>query len=467
MNRKTDRPNVLFIMSDQHRYDYVETDENAPKALNTPNLRRLTEMGVNFTHCTVNAPVCAPSRIGLASGIQPSRLGSLANGSFLPASVPTYYQQLRNYGYRVGCVGKLDLAKPDGYNGRYGDRPRAYSWGFTHPEECEGKMHAGRSPTPIGPYTHYLQEKGLLEKFHQDYRNRSSSGGWIKNGSYDSVLPTEDFEDSYIGRRATEFIETIPEDFPWHMFVSFVGPHDPFDPPTEYGDKYRQVEMPPPIEDNMDGKPEWVKKRVVNITPEEVKVTRQQYCAATELIDDQIGNMLHALEERDMLQNTYIIYSSDHGEMLGDHGLYTKSLAYEASLRVPLIIAGPGIEPNRTSDTLVELIDLNPSICNMAGVPVLANIDGKSITPVLHGESDTHRNETVSKLINFSSIRTRTHKLIESRDGFIELYNLEDDPEELNNIAGSNKDLVQELRTLMESRYDPKIVRNNRDPMKW
>lgn len=467
MNRKTDRPNVLFIMSDQHRYDYVETDENAPAALKTPNLRRLTEMGMNLPNCTVNAPVCAPSRIGLASGVQPSRLGSLANGSFLPANVPTYYQQLRNYGYRVGCVGKLDLAKPDGYNGRYGDRPRAYSWGFTHPEECEGKMHAGRSPTPIGPYTHYLQEKGLLEKFHQDYRNRSSSGGWIKNGSYDSVLPTEDFEDSYIGRRATEFIETVPDDFPWHMFVSFVGPHDPFDPPTEYGDKYRQAEMSPPIEDNMEGKPDWVQKRVVNITPEEVKVTRQQYCAATELIDDQIGNMLNALEERDMLENTYIIYSSDHGEMLGDHGLYTKSLAYEASLRVPLIVAGPGIEPNCTSDTLVELIDLNPTICEMAGVPVLENIDGKSITPILHGETETHRSETVSRLISFSCIRTHTHKLIENRDGFIELYNLEDDPEELSNIAESNKDLVQELRTTMESRFGPRLVENNRDPMKW
>ena len=134
--------------------------ENAPTALNTPNLRRLAEAGVSFPNCTVNAPVCAPSRIALASGLQPSRVGAVDNGSFLPTTVPTYYQQLRDHGYRVGCVGKLDLAKPDGYNGRYGDRPRTYSWGFTHPEECEGKMHAGSSATPIGPYTHYLQEKG-------------------------------------------------------------------------------------------------------------------------------------------------------------------------------------------------------------------------------------------------------------------------------------------------------------------
>ena len=445
-------------MSDQHRYDYLETHENAPDALNTPNMRRLTEMGVNFPNCTVNAPVCAPSRIGLASGIQPSRLGSLGNSSFYPTSIPTYYQQLRDHGYRVGCVGKLDLAKPDGYNGRYGDRPRTYNWGFTHPEECEGKMHAGGSATPIGPYTHYLQAKGLLEKFHQDYRNRRASGGWIKNGSYDSVLPTEDFEDSYIGRRSTEFIENIPDDFPWHLFVSFVGPHDPFDPPTEYGDKYRQADMPTPITDNMEGKPEWVKKRTVNISPEEIKVTRQQYCAATELIDDQIGNMLGALEERGMLENTYIIYSSDHGEMLGDHGLYTKSLAYEASLRVPLIVAGPGIEGNRVSYELVELIDINPTICDLVGVPILENIDGQSIGPVVRGETETHRSETVSRLGSFTCIRTHSHKLIESSNGFVELYNLDEDPDELHNIAESEKELVEELRALMNSRYGSSLV---------
>ena len=216
--------------------------------------------------------------------------------------------------------------------------------------------------------------------------------------------------------------------------------------------------MPAPIIDNMDGKPDWVKKRTVNISPEEVKVTRQQYCAATELIDNQIGNMLRALEERGMLENTYIIYSSDHGEMLGDHGLYTKSLAYEASLRVPLIVAGPGIEGNRVSHELVELIDINPTICDLVGVPVLENIDGQSIGPVVRGETETHRSETVSRLGSFTCIRTQTHKLIENRDGFIELYDLQNDPDELDNIADDNPQLVEELTSVMNRRYGPSLV---------
>ena len=452
MNRKTDRPNILFIMSDQHRHDYLQAVGGAPTALNTPNLRRLAAQGTRFENCTTNAPVCAPSRIALASGLQPARLGAVDNGSFLPATVPTYYQQLRDHGYRVGCIGKLDLAKPDGYNGRYGDRPRTYRWGFTHPEECEGKMHAGSSPTPIGPYTHYLEEKGMLKAFHEDYRKRSR-GGWIKNGSYDSVLSTEDFADTYIGKRATEFIETIPDDFPWHLFVSFVGPHDPFDPPTEYGDKYRNAEMPPAIVDNMDGKPEWVKRRTVDISPEEITVTRQQYCAATELIDDQIGKMLDALERRGMLNNTYIIYSSDHGEMLGDHGLYTKSVAYEASLRVPLIIAGPGIMRPRISDALIELIDLNPTICKLAGVPALPNIDARSFAPVLWRGIAKHRTETVSALRNFRCIRTETHKLIENYNDITELYDLENDPAELYNIAEAEPEIVRTLKGRLGRRF--------------
>jgi choline-sulfatase len=237
---KPNRPNVLLIMDDQHRFDYLGSA--GADFVRTPNLDKLTERGMRFTQCTTNCPVCAPSRIGLATGVQPSRLGCIQNNCFLPLSQRTYYQQLRDYGYRVGCIGKLDLAKPDPYNGRYGDRPSVYQWGFTHPEECEGKMHAGSSETPIGPYTYYLEEQGLLQTFYDDYRRRQKEGWSVS--CHDSPLPTEAFEDTYIGRRAAEWITNIADDFPWHLFVSFVGPHDPFDPPAEYGEKYRNADMP-------------------------------------------------------------------------------------------------------------------------------------------------------------------------------------------------------------------------------
>lgn len=449
-NANHPRPNVLFIMADQHRSDHLGCA--GAGFLRTPNLDRLAAQGVRFGQCYTNCPVCAPARIGLATGLQPSRLGSLDNASYLPRSAPTAYQRFRDHGYRVGCVGKLDLAKPSGYNGRYGDRPCVYGWGFTHPEECEGKMHAGSSPTPIGPYTHYLQERGLLQPFYQDYCARKERG-WILGASHDSVLPADAFEDAYIGRRAARWIEQIPDDFPWYYFVSFVGPHDPFDPPTEYGARYREADMPAAIQDTMQGKPAYLRQRLVPATPDQVAVTRRQYCAAIELIDDQVGLMLDALEQRGVLDNTYIVFTSDHGEMLGDHGLYTKSVPYEGATHIPLLVSGPGIKGSRVSDALVELIDIHPTLCEMAGLPVQENVDARSFAPILRGQDARARSDVVSAIRSFRCLRTQEYTYIENYNDAPELYDRERDPDELDNVATQHPALVHELGTRLRRRF--------------
>ena len=440
------RPNILYIMDDQHRWDYLGS--MGADFVKTPNLDRLAERGVQFTQCTTNCPVCAPSRIAVASGLQPVRLGALGNSNFLPRTATTYYQRLRDHNYYVGCVGKLDLAKPDGYNGRDGDRPATYMWGFTHPVEVEGKSHAGKSKIPQGPYNHFLKEKGLLDAFVDDYSARSGP-----RTCHDSVLPTEAFADTYIGQRSVQWIEDIPSDFPWHLFVSFVGPHSPFDPPTEYADRYRNAEMPAPIPATSKAKPRNVESSRKGLTGAEILKTRRQYCAYIELIDAQIGEILDAVEKRGMMDNTYIIFASDHGEMLGDHGLYGKSVPYEASLRVPLIVAGPDIEGGRVSAEPVELIDTNATICEWAGLPPQENIDAQSLGPVLRGETDDHRTESVSQIRHFRLIRTKTHKLIENNNDINELYDLENDPNELNNIARENPDIVKKLGNRLNERY--------------
>ncbi len=437
-------------MDDQHRFDFLGSA--GADFVSTPSLDRLASMGTRFSNCFTNCPLCAPARIALATGMQPFHVGSLDNQSFLPLSVPTFYQRFRDHGYRVGCVGKLDLAKPDPYNGRYGDRPCTYSWGFTHPEECEGKMHAGVHKEPVGPYTWYLKEKGLLQKFYEDYNVRSASG-WRVGAEHDSVLDTEDFEDGYIGRRAAEWIEHIPDDFPWFYFVSFVGPHDPFDPPTEFADKYRNATMPEAVKDSMEGKPKWIRDRFVTDDPDKIALTRRQYCAAIETIDARIGMILDALEKRGQLDNTYIIFSSDHGDMTGDHGIYHKHVAYEPSLHVPLIISGPGIESGRVSDTLVELIDLNPTACELAGVGLQENIDARSLLPVLQGDVESHRENIISCERNFRCIRTQQHKYIENYNDIPELYDLEADPKEVTNIAASESGKVREFYEAMKNRY--------------
>ena len=450
MSKENKHPNILFIMDDQHRFDYMGC--SGAEFVNTPSIDRLAANGIRFANCFTNSPLCAPARIALATGLQPWRVGSLDNNSFLPVSVPTFYQRFRDHGYRTGCIGKLDLAKPDPYNGRYGDRPCAYGWGFTHPEECEGKMHAGTSPTPIGPYTWYLEEKGLLKKFHEDYMERRKNG-WRLGAEHDSVLDTEDFEDIYIGRRAAEWIRDIPDDFPWFYFVSFVGPHDPFDPPAEYADRYREADMPDAIADPLENKPGWIRNRAYSPEPEEIRVTRRQYCGAIEAIDTGIGWMLDALEERGFAENTHIVFTSDHGEMLGDHGLYTKQVAYEPSMHVPLIMAGPGIEAGKTDDSLIELIDCNPTVCELAGVGIEENIDAESFVPVLKGESSARRKDVIAAGRNYRCIRTHEFKFIENYNDINELYDMKADPEELNNLIHDKPDTANTLSMRLKERF--------------
>ena len=438
-------PNILLIMTDQHRWDYLSC--YGADFVDTPNIDRLAASGVRFTNAFTNAPVCAPARIGLATGIHPARIGTLSNQSYLPAHLPTYYQRLREGGYRVGCVGKLDLAKPDKYNGRYGDRPAVYRWGFTHPEEVEGKMHAaqGEPTAPHGPYTHYLREKGLLKTFWNDYRGRAK-GGWIVGESHDSVLPTEDFQDSYIGRQAAQWISTIADDFPWHLFVSFVGPHDPFDPPREYAEQFRNAAMPDAIPKSLDGKPQWILNRQKDCSARELAHIRRQYCALIKLINDQVGMILDALERRNMLDNTIIIFTSDHGEMLGDHGLFQKQAPYESSIHIPLIVTGPGVYGGVVSDALVELYDLNPTICALSNVEPAPDMDARSFDGILSGERTEHRQDILIALSSFRGIRNRRHKFVENSDDMPELYDLINDPEEMLNIADEFPDQVAAMR---------------------
>ncbi|MDP6115717.1 MAG: sulfatase-like hydrolase/transferase [Planctomycetota bacterium] len=442
------KPNILLIMDDQHRFDYLGCA--GADFIQTPNIDRLAARGMRFTNCCVNAPVCAPMRVALATGLEPHRFGGTGNNVFLPLSRRTYYQRLRDVGYRVGCCGKLDLAKPAGKNSD-GARPPCFAWGFTHPIECEGKMHAGQGgDIPFGPYSEYLHSKGMLQKFSDDYSRRRASNYALS--AWDSVLDTEDFEDTYIGRRSASWIDEIRDDYPWHMYVSFVGPHDPFDPPTEYADKYRNAEMPPPIRDSLEGKPRTAHARQVGATDDQILDCRRQYCAATTLIDDQVGAIIDAVEGRGMLDNTYIVFSSDHGEMLGDHGMFTKSVPYESSLRVPLIVAGPGIEGGQVSDAIVELIDVNATICDLAGLGPQEAIDARSFRPVLEAGTDEHRQEALSTLRHFRCIRTKRWKYVENENDITELYDLGNDPSELNNKAEEETEVLREMRGRLGTR---------------
>ena len=216
--------------------------------------------------------------------------------------------------------------------------------------------------------------------------------------------------------------------------------------------------MPPAIQDSLEGKPAYLRRRTVPATPDQVALTRRQYCGAVELIDNQVGRMLDALERRGQLDNTYIVFTSDHGEMLGDHGLYTKSVPYDGAVHIPLLVSGPGIAGGRVSNALIELIDTHPTLCDLAGLPQQENVDARSFVSILQGGTADHRADRdqradiVTAFRSFRSLRTRRYTLIETYNDLTELYDWEADPQELDNVAAQHPDLVRELGWQMQWR---------------
>jgi choline-sulfatase len=390
----------------------------------------------------------------------------ISNQSILSRRDRTYYQQFRDSAYRVGCVGKLDLSKSSGTPGLDGKHPRTFAWGFTHPMEIEGKWNAGSRQEAFGPYTKYLSDRNLLADFANDYAHRR--GVSFPQASYPSVLPDEAFADTYIANHSAEWVREIPDDLPWHLFVSFVGPHDPFDPPARFLQRYEGASMPEPVNPSPDnaGRPRWISE-FSHFRPEsseDITKARRHYCAATEAIDEGVGTILEALEERGQAENTIIVFSSDHGESLGDHGLWEKQVAYDPSIRIPLAVCGPGISKGRVVEDLVELIDINETLCELCGIPGIEGADARSFAGQLVESARVRESVTGSPHVpegrdhiytsmpGFHCIRTHEWKYIDNINDIVELYDLANDPDETTNIAEQRPEEIKRFRQLLQAR---------------
>lgn len=444
-------------MADQLRADWLGAAGHPTVA--TPHIDALATRGMRFTRAACNSPLCAPSRISLAGGYYPHRLGALDNNANFPAHRETYYQMLRRHGYRTCVVGKTDLHKADHWYGLSGDLPLLYHLGFTDPLDTEGKMNAAQPATdergdwaPVGPYQAHLARKGLLDAFVDDYATRRRRPVYFASPS---VLPDEDFHDSYIGQKACDMLENMPGESPWHMFVSFVGPHDPWDPPESRLARQRDNPYPAAIPLVAEGKPRWILERArrqsAGMSAEDEREVKRHYTAAIELIDDWVGRMLDVLAKRSMLQNTTILFTADHGELMGDHGLFQKSAMYEGAVRVPLIVTGPAVQSGAVSEALVSLVDLYPTILSLAGIAPPSDLDGTSITPLLAGEADHRRRYQFSELRNCRMIFDGRYKLIENANDETELYDVAVDPQEIRNIAQENPRKRRELQAVLQT----------------
>ncbi len=440
------RRNILFLLSDQHRADAMGCAGHP--VVKTPHLDRLAAEGTRFENCYCATPVCQPSRVSLATGRFPHSTGTSTNGEgYLHPDTPMISHAFHDAGYRTALLGKLHLR-----HGALAGDPACADWlrraGYDDFMPIHGKAFSCIYDEPeFDDYLKYLKTTGKLKAFRQDYRQRSF--GWKfpevrprpKGYAAPSVLSPEEHQDGFITRRTCEWIERLDDSRPFFCWVNWGGPHDPWDAPGEFGTMYDPADMPAPLDDDLSGAPEKLRKHsakyMTGMPPEAWRAVKSQYFGSISFIDNGIGKILAALERRRMLNNTVIVYASDHGEMLFDHRMLTKWVMYEASAQVPLIVRVPR-ESGRCVNTPVSLLDLAPTLLDLAGIDLSAMpvLHGKSVLQTLQGRRQPNNRPIFCEMDHTKMVRHGTWKYSTDPDFEVDqLFNLETDPRELDNLA--------------------------------
>ena len=423
------RPNVLLLFPDQLRPDWI----NRVPALDvhTPNIDALAARGVRFTNAIVPSPLCAPSRACLASGREYVRCGVINNSANFPLNTTTYYKLLRDSGYFVAGCGKLDLAKNALDWGEDGKR-FLKEWGFSDGINNEGKHDAIQSVAKgtKGPYMAYLRKAGQAQTHLDDIHARKDY-----SATFATPLSEDAYCDNWLSTNGINLIKHAPKDKPWHLAVNFTGPHAPMDITAR-------------MEKTVRGRNYLQPNGSTQFSPEVHVAIRQNYTAMVENIDRWVGKYVDFLKQRGELDNTIIVFSSDHGEMLGDHNRWGKSVPWQESVGVPMIMAGPGIKHHR-SDALVSVMDLAATFLDYAGVTKPSNMDSRSLRQVAEGQTRTHREFLVSGLNKWEMVWNGRHKFIRGFEEQPQLYDLTADPSESKNIVKRDKRMATEMEALL------------------
>ncbi len=453
------RPNILFICTDQQRYDALGCYGNPH--IHTPNIDALAEQGVLFEQCYVQSPVCAPSRASLVTGQYPSVHGLWANGVTLPEGAAIFSRALADGGYDCGMIGKMHLSSC--FEGRTEPRQddgyRFYKW-----------AHDPTHGSPENDYHLWLRER------HPDlYAEAIGAGPRVRHqAARFDTMPTEAHYSRWASERAIEFLDDDARDAgqPFFLWLNFFDPHHPFVAPEEYLDRYDAASLPEPIgaPGELDSKPAIQREAsaesyagfargYTDHSAEEINEVVRAYYAMVSLIDDEVQRVLDRLDALGLTEDTLVVFTSDHGEMLGDHQLLLKGpMLYEAAVRVPLIMRWPGMLPaGERRDDLVQWIDLNATIMEAAGLDPLPRGQGMSLLPLARGDADApSRGWAICEYFNsghaydppvlMTMLRHDRYKLVvqhgppaadRERDG--ELYDLEADPQELRNLWGAEE----------------------------
>jgi len=381
-----------------------------------------------------------------------------SNGQNYPVEQTTFYTLLRESGYHVMGCGKFDLAKPAkswGRDGKQiaGGKNNLKLWGFSDGIDNGGKhdgVGAYRRGT-VGPYMAFLESRNLAMVHVNDFAGRHNY-----KDTYPTALPDDAYVDNWIAQNGLDLIRQAPKGKPWFLQVNFNGPHEPMDITKRMKDRWRGVEFPPP-------------NGSADIGVEKHNEIRQNYSAMIENIDRWLGVYIEELKKRGEYENTLIVYSSDHGEMLGDKNRWAKSVPWQPSVGVPLVISGPGVSRGKLYEAPTTTLDLAATFLDYAGLPVPVQMDSRSLKPLLEGKTSEHRKIVRSglgswrlvfdgryKLIKYSGGRTKKKSNKNETDetsskGKLLLFDLKQDPLENNDLVEKLPQIVRRLTKVLES----------------
>ncbi len=444
MESSKKRPNIILITTDHMRVDNVAANGN--EAMETPNLDRMVQNGVSFPRCHCVSPVCMPSRASLFTGKYPSSHGVRCNGVPLNENEVTLTHVLAQEGYYTGQLGKLHFLPHDNRNHRGYHPP----YGF---DEMLIADEPGCYPDAYGRWLEALGPKA------REQGNVPMPGTRGFMNYYPFAGPDNITHAWWVGNETVRFIKEN-KNRPFFVHAGFYAPHPPLNPPQSQIDRYKGKKLPRRKfkRGEMDLMPNSYQKaaqRLSDIPEEKWQEYKKYFYAMVSNIDVNMGRILEALESENLMNNTLIIFTSDHGDYLGDHGLISKSShCYNGVVEVPLIIQGPNIPKINRLNSLVELTDIMPTVLDYLNIEIPLGVQGKSMMPLFKGKSEIR--DCIYAEYGPTGywqrvIRTNEAKYKCNTRGEEILFDLQKDEDEFKNIANnrSGKALLDEMRKKM------------------